>query len=196
MNPRIVDAWLTEFADTESGDFEIYVKLGRFQDLKEENAIMTAAGNSYGVMGGGIDLQIAKFFPKIEEYIRHCIQESCNGELMVGSSLYIPIYGYDNWEGLFYTPTMRAPSSIKGTDNVYKATYATLIRIGMIKNIQANISTLVMPGFGGNCGQVPPRSIARQMRLAIENYFGGNKGSGALFMNYNHARILEAVNLK
>lgn len=197
VNPAIVDAWFEEF----KGRDNIEILNKPFQEIKKPNCIMTAAGNSFGIMGGGIDLAIARFFPGIEKQVQDQITKHFHGECLVGNAVYVSNLFLSSeirylWNGLIYSPTMRSPSIIHKTDNVYKATFATLTAHYNVFEGNSNF-TLVMPGFGGNCGEVSPKSITRQMRLAIDNFLGlGSKTIDYKSQMYlRHAEILEAVNL-
>ncbi|ELS9966653.1 macro domain-containing protein, partial [Salmonella enterica] len=70
-------------------------------------------------------------------------------------------------------PTMRVPLIIDGTDAVYNATRAALLAIFQHNKSVAEykkIKSVVFPAMGAGCGQVPPDSVARQMRLAWDGF--------------------------
>src|SRR5215471_1607810 len=123
-----------------------------------------SAGNSYGVMGGGIDRTIDYTF-NVQRSVQEHIKTMWYGELPVGSAelIHLPPR-FIPWSYLIYTPTMRVPEIIIMTSNVYIAMRAAL-RVGETLD-----ATLVIPGFGGSCGRVPPVSIAKQMFLAYNNH--------------------------
>ncbi|EAR5551370.1 hypothetical protein EQJ98_24205 [Salmonella enterica] len=60
-----------------------------------------------------------------------------------------------------------------GTDAVYNATRAALLAIFQHNKSAAEykkIKSVVFPAMGAGCGQVPPDSVARQMRLAWDGF--------------------------
>lgn len=194
-NINICEAWQEEFEYVEN----VHIFNGRFEDIPEKFPqylyfVMTAAGNSFGVMGGGIDFAIAKHFPKLELDVRRKIYNEWNGELNVGSAISIPILSGVGYIALIYTPTMRAPIRINNTENVYLATKATLQiwDSPIFKNHDEN-SVLVMPGFGGGCGDVCPISIAKQMSLAYRNHTTKRMETDTLSMRKAHNDVLHAV---
>jgi O-acetyl-ADP-ribose deacetylase (regulator of RNase III) len=169
---EITDAWLKVFSKEELQRYGIEIINADFRELPRNigrNYLLTTAGNSYGVMGGGLDYIIAKCFPGLENRVRRWIDEKFFGEMPVGfSEAFYMLENYYPFSGVIYTPTMRAPTRIKNTENVYLATRATLRVLGKEPDLY-----LVMTGFGGGCGQVPPHQIAACMRLAIQLHYGG-----------------------
>lgn len=179
VNKDIINAWNQVFADCP----EVITFHGQFQDIPGVFAeefvwkVLVSAGNSFGVMGGGIDLAIAKRFPGVEARVRQRIYNEFNGELNVGNATGLDLIEVEGkrgegWRALIYTSTMRAPISINGTDNVYLAMYAALCEYKNMCLVGDNMmpSVLIIPGLGGQCGRVPPNSVAAQMRTAYENF--------------------------
>lgn len=172
VNRNIINACTEAFKDCE----DVATYWGSFQNLLEsiapgETFFLCTAGNSYGVMGGGIDLQIARYFPGIELEVQKKIYEAFFGELPVGSFVPVeigPAYN-SKVQALFYIPTMISPSSIEGTTNVYFAMRAALQAYYHFSKIPSyNGAKLIVPGFGGQCGRMPSKVIARQMKLAYD----------------------------
>ena len=93
------------------------------------------------------------------------------GEQPVGTSFVLPT-GHEKIPFVAHTPTMRAPMNISGTDNVYIATWATLIAVAKHNrdDIGSQIETLVMPAFGTGSGGVDLAEAALQMRLACQHF--------------------------
>lgn len=148
--------------------------LGSFTDLanSEHNICMVGAGNSFGLLSGGVDLAIRNFFGKNIEYkLQDLIKEDFCGELVVGSSLVMPT-GHNGIKFLGYTPTMRVPKNIKGTDIPYTATLSALSTIKRHNKISDNkIDTILLPGMGTGTGSVPFYNAAIQMVYAIDNFY-------------------------
>ncbi|WP_406033625.1 macro domain-containing protein, partial [Treponema saccharophilum] len=123
---------------------------------------VVSPANSYGLMDGGYDAAITAYFgdaliPHVQEYIRtHFFCEQ-----PVGTSFLIDIPG--SAKKLIHTPTMRVPSVIREPLVVYQCTRTTLISA-----MQNDIKSLVIPAFGGSCGNVPPQKIALLMRGAFD----------------------------
>ncbi|EIK3624075.1 macro domain-containing protein, partial [Salmonella enterica] len=72
-----------------------------------------------------------------------------------------------------HAPTMRVPLIIDGIDAVYNATRAALLAIFQHNKSVAEykkIKSVVFPAMGAGCGQVPPESVARQMKLAWDSF--------------------------
>ena len=146
----------------------VETQTGSFEDLPVFDCIATA-GNSFGLMDAGIDLAVVRFFgrPLMEE-IQTRILTDFLGEQPVGTSFLVetrnPKHPY-----VAHTPTMRAPMNIAHTDNVYLATWATLIEVARHnRSSKKQISVLVMPGFGTGSGGVDLLEASLQMRLACE----------------------------
>lgn len=166
LNKSICDAWSHQFADYNN----VKVINDDFRNLKNyvsvnEKIILSTAGNSFGIMGGGIDWAIANYFSGLEQDVRDIIQHYFLGEMPVGTSELIKVSNkYDPFFGVLYTPTMRVPMDIRNTFNVYLATIAAITEYTLSE--QTNDCTLALPGFGGKCGRVSPNIIAKQMEFA------------------------------
>lgn len=143
---------------------------------------MVAAGNSYGVMGGGVDKAIRDYFGfEVQINVQTAINKVFLGELPVGSSVLIET-GHKTIPYLIYAPTMRTPKSIKGTDIPYVSTWSSLTTAErFLNNIKllpdhmvidtAELDTIVLPGMGTGAGAIPLKIAAQQMVLAVEKYF-------------------------
>ena len=75
---------------------------------------------------------------------------------------------------LVSAPTMRVPTAIAGTANVYLALRAALIAV-LRHNDETDtpIRSLLVPGFGTGVGKMPAERAAAQMRLAYDAIIGG-----------------------
>lgn len=148
----------------------IEVFLGSFTDIPEYDCIATA-GNSFGLMDAGIDLAVVKFFgTAIQDEIQKRILADYLGEQPVGTSLLVRTpHPRHRW--VAHVPTMRVPMNIEGTDNIYLATWATLLEIERANTREnAEIRTFVLPAFGTGTGGVSHLEAGVQIRLAIEHY--------------------------
>ena len=139
-----------------------------FEWLKEYDCLVSPA-NSFGMMDGGMDGAITKFFgSSLEERVQKRILEDYLGEQPIGTSMIVKT-GHPQHPFLAHTPTMRVPMQIKGTDIPYVAMWAMLLAVRQYnKNFPGSINSVVCPGLGTGIGQVPHTEAARQMALAYD----------------------------
>ena len=168
ISPQIVAAWGAAF----SGIPDVEVSCGEIFEQKAD-AIVSPA-NSFGYMDGGIDLVYSHFFGwELEARLRDLLVTRHYGELPVGQAVIVPT-GSKFIPYLVSAPTMRVPSSIARTLNVYLAFRAALMAVlahndGRIRRIRS----LLVPGMGTGVGEVSPERAARQMRAAYDEIIGG-----------------------
>lgn len=152
------------------GQFQLYfdeyddthVHLGRFEELRAE--CLASPANSFGLMDGGMDAAITAYFgDQLQQRVQARIIEEYCGEQPVGTSFIINTHN-DKIPYLAHSPTMRVPTDIRGTDNVYRATKATLIAA---KNNA--MKSIILPAFGAGVGLMHPQEVARQMYLAYKH---------------------------
>lgn len=148
----------------------IQIHHGYFQQVKEFDCMVSPA-NSFGMMDGGIDFAIRKFFGiKLEQEVQNRIQKDFFGEQPVGTSM-IVLTEHEDHPFLAHTPTMRVPADISHTDNVYNAMFALLRAIATHnRNHSVKIQKVLCPGLGTATGRLKPREAARQMSLAYRNF--------------------------
>ncbi|NET55536.1 MAG: phage tail protein [Symploca sp. SIO2E6] len=141
-----------------------------FEWLPEFDCLVSPA-NSFGMMDGGMDAAIIRFFghslmTKVQQYI---LKEFL-GEQPVGTSFIVET-GHPKHPFLAHTPTMRVPMSIAGTDIPYVAMWAMLLAVRRYnQSADRTIESIVCPGFGTGIGKVPYPEAARQMALAYDNF--------------------------
>ena len=141
----------------------------RYENLPPHDCFVTAA-NAFGIMNAGIDAAvIAKFGESLMRRIQHRILDEYLGEQPVGTS-FLEATGDRDYPWVAHTPTMRVPGSIRGTDQVYSATWAALIAIYRHKCDGGPITSVVMPAMGAGFGGVPFDEVARQMAAAYRHY--------------------------
>jgi O-acetyl-ADP-ribose deacetylase (regulator of RNase III) len=139
---------------------------GRWEELPPHDCFVTA-GNAYGLMSAGIDAAvIATLGPRIEEEVQFRILDDYLGEQPIGTAFLLETHDA-HVAYLCHAPTMRVPTSIQGTDNVYRAARAAMLCV-YHHNLRAErvIRSLVFPAFGAGFGAVPPDEVARQMSVA------------------------------
>ncbi len=164
--PALCAAWREHFAGLSS----VEVVNGYFEKLSEFDCMVSAA-NSFGLMDGGVDLAIVRFFGRaLEQRVQKHILETYLGEQPIGTSFIIET-GHEKHPYIAHTPTMRIPMTIALTDNVYVAMWAMLLAVYQ-HNLTAakKIRSIACPGLGTATGQVPYDEAARQMAVAYRNF--------------------------
>lgn len=143
---------------------------GRFENLPQFDCMVSPA-NSFGLMDGGVDAAITRFFGKqLMDRVQDYIIREYRGEQPVGTSFIIET-GNPKHPFLAHTPTMRVPMLISRTDHVYNAMWALLLAVHHHnESSEPKIETIACPGLGTGTGRLPFRQAARQMALAYRNY--------------------------
>lgn len=187
ISREVVRAWESAFADAP----DVQVSCGDIFEYKAD-AIVSPA-NSFGYMDGGIDLVYSRFFGwELQANLRALLAERHYGELPVGQAVVLPT-GHKSIPFLISAPTMRVPSRISNTINVYLAFRAALIAVLMHNaNADTAIQSLLVPGLGTGVGEVPPERAARQMRFAYNAIISsqGVKGRNAAAIWDEHNELL------
>lgn len=153
-NASMVYWWNAYFKYLE--DVEIVCDdFARFMNSHEVECVVSPA-NSFGLMDGGYDLAISDYFgwdlaKKVQQYL---IDNLC-GEQPVGTSIIVDI---NEKQKLIHTPSMRTPSHIKDPLVVYNC-----MRTCLMLAKQNKIQSIVIPAFGGACGNVNYSVIAEMM---------------------------------
>jgi O-acetyl-ADP-ribose deacetylase (regulator of RNase III) len=161
--------------------FELYfrdfasVVCGPFQELPDFDCMVSPA-NSFGLMDGGVDLAIIRFFGiELMDRVQEHILQEFRGEQPVGTCCIIPT-AHAQHPFLAHAPTMRIPMAIARTDNVYRAMSAMLLAVWQHnRSNAAKIRKVACPGLGTATGQVSFRSAAKQMALAYQNFLAPPK---------------------
>lgn len=163
--PELCKAWKEHFERLP----HVSIVLGRFEELPAFDCIVSAA-NSFGLMDGGIDAAIIRFFGAgLQRAVQRRILEEYLGEQPVGTSMIVET-GHAAHPFLAHTPTMRVPMTISRTDNVYRAMWALLIAVRRHNQTSDRpIGVVACPGLGTRTGRVPFPEAARQMALAYRN---------------------------
>jgi len=168
INAAIVRAWEQTFADVPM----VTVTKGDIFEHKAD-AIVSPA-NSFGYMDGGIDLLYSRYFGwELQTNLQTLLSERHYGELPVGQAVVLAT-GNKSIPYLVSAPTMRVPSDISETVNVYLAFRAGLVAVlGHNASGAKPIRSLLVPGLGTGIGGVPPERAARQMRAAYSAILEG-----------------------
>ena len=97
-----------------------------FEELEEFDCLVSPA-NSFGLMDGGIDAAIIRFFGEsLMERVQERILRDYLGEQPIGTCLLVDT-GHPRHPFLAHAPTMRVPMEIDRTDYAYLAMWATLL---------------------------------------------------------------------
>lgn len=164
--PALCAAWHNHFDDLPN----VEIVNGYFEQLPEFDCMVSAA-NSFGLMDGGVDLAIVRFFGlELEKRVQNYIVERYLGEQPLGTSFVIETE-HEKHPFIAHTPTMRTPMTIALTDNVYNAMWAMLLAVSQHNTIKdQKIRTIACPGLGTATGQVPYEEAARQMATAYQHF--------------------------
>ncbi len=146
------------------------VVTGKLENLPTFDCMVSAA-NSFGLMDGGVDAAIIKFFGyDLQERVQKRIIDEYLGEQPVGTSFIVET-NHPTHPFIAHTPTMRVPMDIAHTDNVYLAMWAMLLAVRKHNRCtEQKIKTVACPGLGTATGHVPYNQAARQMALAYEHF--------------------------
>jgi O-acetyl-ADP-ribose deacetylase (regulator of RNase III) len=143
---------------------------GSFEQLNSYDCLVSPA-NSFGMMDGGVDAAITKFFGiSLMERVQQKILDDYRGEQLIGTSFIIET-GHPQYPFLAHTPTMRVPMQIVGTDIPYVAMWAMLLAVEQHnRHAERQILTIACPGLGTGIGRISPDESARQMALAYDHF--------------------------
>ena len=141
-----------------------------FEWLPEFDCLVSPA-NSFGMMDGGMDAAIVRFFgDALMTNVQQHILEEFLGEQPVGTSFIIETH-HPKHPFLAHTPTMRVPMSIAGTDIPYIAMWAMLLAVRRHNQYaERKINRIACPGLGTGIGRVPYPEATRQMALAYDHF--------------------------
>jgi len=165
-NPALCAAWRTAFQAWE----RVRIVHGCFEQLPAFD-LMVSPANSFGLMDGGIDAAIIRYFgDELAVRVQARIRVEFWGEQPVGTCFIIET-GDPQHPFLAHTPTMRVPMVVEGTDNVYSAMRAMLLATHKHNATQERrIATIACPGLGTGVGMMPPEMAARQMAIAYKHF--------------------------
>jgi O-acetyl-ADP-ribose deacetylase (regulator of RNase III) len=157
---------------------------------------MVSPANSFGMMDGGIDAAIIRFFGhSLMARVQRRILEDYLGEQPVGTSMIVET-GHHKHPFLAHTPTMRVPMIIAGTDIPYIAMWAMLLAVRQHnQHARQKINTIACPGLGTGIGRVPYTEAARQMALAYDHFLYPPKSLNCIVAAERQLQIWEGGDL-
>lgn len=166
-----------------------------FEWLPEFDCMVSPA-NSFGMMDGGIDAAIIRFFGRsLMARVQRCILEDYLGEQPVGTSMIVETFHHKH-PFLAHTPTMRVPMSISGTDIPYVAMYSMLLAVRHHNQQQEQkINSIACPGLGTGIGRFPYNEAARLMALAYDHFLYPPKYLNCIVAAERQLQIWEGGNL-
>ena len=149
---------------------------------------IVSAGNSFGLMDGGIDRTITNMLSTIDDrtYIIGKVQQRIiheySGEQPVGTCILVPT---DNikFPFLAHVPTMRIPRNSIGTLNAYYAYKSLFEKVRQTPQINSILTTTFCTG----CGEIPLRMSLEQMKKAYNMVFRSNLQN----IRWSHAAKLD-----
>jgi O-acetyl-ADP-ribose deacetylase (regulator of RNase III) len=191
-NLELVNNWKEYFSDYDNFSFYHGNIFDLLKNMNEEYMVVSPA-NSFGDMQGGIDLEYyTKFGYKLEEELQKKIIEEKYGELVVGDALILRIPDSKNY--LISAPTMRVPSGIVNTINVYLAFRAILIQIKEFnENNENKVEHIFVPGLGTGIGKVSPEICARQMHSAYSLFLNPRRHLDLVQLTHEHVSLFSNI---
>ena len=141
------------------GDIFDYVR-----ESKEDISIVTP-GNSYGVMSGGFDLAINRYFNyKLEEVVQSKIRDV--GRLLLPANS-VKVYTWDTpckIQEVIYTPTMITPQTLDPLQDIpFLCTLSAL-------NVVNSSNIVLIPLFGVGTGKLHPIYIIHRILQAAKEF--------------------------
>ena len=137
-----------------------------------EAECLVTAGNSFGMMDGGIDGLVNHQFGVIEERVQAAIAAApWRGELPVGAALVIdarPATERRRFSFLCYAPTMRTPSACPRSINAYLAMRGALVACA--SSFPSEIKTVAVPLRSHGVGRMDADVVIHQIRRACSTF--------------------------
>ena len=159
LNPKVVAAWRSAFADNP----EVDIAVGSILDQRVDAWVSPT--NSRGAMDGGVDAAIKRHLgPGIQLRVQRAIRDQFAGWLPIGSAVCVRS-GAKYPKFLISTPTMeQSVQNVRWTLNVALACAAAFQAIHMQNAWQPNsIRSVALVGMGAATGQVPAQVCANLM---------------------------------
>jgi len=131
--------------------------------------------NSFGFMGGGIDVALNKYiFPDIEPVVQYQIKHYACATNLIGKK-YLPIgssiiIDYNKYRSLVVSPTMLMPDNVSDTQNAYYATIATLYNILENRKEDINNVDIILTSMCCGIGAMSDENSITQILKAVNDY--------------------------
>jgi O-acetyl-ADP-ribose deacetylase (regulator of RNase III) len=158
LSRGMVDAWRVAFQAHPE------VKIIEANVLDVARGAVVSPANSYGDMGGGVDLAYRLYFGReIERRVQARIGECFGNFLPIGEAVIVET-GKDTITHLISAPTMFLPEPTT-EENVFLAMSAAL---KMARLHGSLFQDIFCPGMGTGVGQLPPKHAAQAMQRAFQ----------------------------
>lgn len=159
---------INQYQSVLKGTKNVYFYHGSLDDVMSKYSvdILVSPANSFGVMTGGIDRDIANKYPMVIDNVKNKINES--NFVDSGGRKYIPVgkceaVKLDNQKKvMIIAPTMFLPKNIVGTNNVYLAFNAILDKIEKLKYTNYDV-VVACPCLGTGVGGLTGTESANQI---------------------------------
>lgn len=168
-NPRVIDAIRNKFEGRKSPQVEFHFVCNDIFSVQGVDAYVTA-GNSYGIMSGGIDLTFRNIFGiQLQDTIQEKIFFNGLGKLPVGETISIKVKFNNSATHIIYAPIMEKPQNISDTENVRLAFEGILNKSYSLEQNEFKPNFVVAcPGLGCLIGQMPLDKMTDQLLSAWE----------------------------
>lgn len=163
-NQLITQAWQQYF----NGEPDVQIVEAEFKKFMDTHKVdcVVSPGNSKGIMLGGYDLAITKYFGQdLTKHVQSYITKTYKGGFQPVSSAFITNIPGSKIK-LIHCPTMLAPSVIYNEKIVGDCMY-NVLKVAKENKVQA----IVIPAFGGKTGSVNPNTLAKEMYDAYKLIF-------------------------
>jgi O-acetyl-ADP-ribose deacetylase (regulator of RNase III) len=140
--------------------------------LDNQYDCIVSAGNSFGIMDGGVDSAIKRYFYEIDNFIntmQNQILDKC-GYQQPGSCILLKTH-IDKCKYIAHCPTMIYPLKITDYSIIYWVFFNLLKKISKhnMKN-ENKIKHILCPGLGTGCGQVKYEYFIQLIKLALDDF--------------------------
>lgn len=156
INKKMCEAWEKEFY----GCYDIKIMNIEVSELDSIDYLVSA-GNSYGIMNGGIDLAIRNLIGmELQDRIQWTIISKYRKLFLpVGDN--IVVYGNEKYKNIIYAPTMEFPSLIT-KDNISNIFFNCLV--------SSAHGDMACCGLGALSGGLPVDIVAKEMKFGYNKF--------------------------
>ena len=155
--------------EIESGEVAVHnTDLETFLEENKHIDTIVTAGNSFGIMDGGLDFFVRRYYRNkgedIESIVRYDILSEFNGEQPVGTAMIV----FPNLQlpKLVHTVTMRYPMRLYDISHIRDCMRLSLFQA--YENFGKNIT---MPSFGAGTGSNDYDLCAKYMKQGYDNFY-------------------------
>lgn len=201
-NPAMVEAWKKLSFKEVPGKVGVEIVESDFikfmEDTKGAMDFIVSPANSFGVMTGGLDGAITKYFGlQMQTRVFWYMDKKYGGYLPVGGIMAVPCYPGNDPTQLLVVPTMREPEPIVDPRVIYDCARSVFQFMNKY-NYDTGYNILV-PAFGAATGEVPYDLVARMMWLAYEDVYIQDKPTEEVksrinYMNQINTNLEVALN--